>query len=53
MEVNIMDEAKEKMTINVKMKGMGQFKVRLKIIVSLLWVIKWISPCPMIVNKEV
>lgn len=51
MDININEVVQEKVKMTINLKGMGRFKVRLKLIVFLLRMIKWISPFPVIVNQ--
>lgn len=50
-EINVMEEAQKRFTLTIKLKGMTRFKIRLKIMIFLFWLIKIISPMPVVVEE--
>jgi len=54
MEANIsvMDVAQKQMKMTINLKGMAKFRVRLKLVVFLLWLVQKVSPFPVIVNDD-
>ena len=54
MEANIsvMDVAQRQMKMTINLKGMARFRIRLKLIIFLLWLVQKVSPFPVIVNND-